>query len=542
MVSLTLPLETIANYHYSSPPPPPVYKSPPPPPVYSSPPPPPVYKSPPPPPVYSSPPPPPVYKSPPPPPVYSSPPPPPVYKSPPPPPVYKSPPPPPVYSSPPPPPVYSSPPPPTSSQVPTSSTSLRISSSTHLLLHTQLPHKIIGLMVLYPGPSVAEIELELNRAQLLVHDNATLNKFKTNQGIPRDGRAMILNQSDAGRVDGTLSPYLHAIGEGVSSPFMKGNHYLRLRNPRQHQTWLVTDNSDKDLFLEKSLERRLTSSSSSYASFESSSSEKDKGEEVVNRLIVTRQRKRVPHLAEPKVLAILISSSDNEHSDDLTFAPLQLAGAVKTTHSFREGYNIDESSVSLPAPDPVFALSTQVGFELSSSKAPLKRKRRELTEGPSKKSKKKAKGSSSAYLLSSSGNVELWKPEFSIAKLDKQVMVVDYTKDHDTSLALTQVVRLPKDVVNLVEEGSKEIKNLFVMQQVKASILTPDGWLACLRELSVPLEHPAWKAIPPTIELMDPPQAYSPLMLPGFDEEEMLEEEVDEILEKNPKVVGSNKR
>ena len=36
-----------------------------------------------------------------------------------------------------------------------------------------------------------------------------------------------------------------------SSPFLKGNHYLRLRNPRQPQTRLVTDNPDKDLFLEE---------------------------------------------------------------------------------------------------------------------------------------------------------------------------------------------------------------------------------------------------------------------------------------------------
>ena len=37
---------------------------------------------------------------------------------------------------------------------------------------------------------------------------------------------------------------------------------------------------------------------------------------------------------------------------------------------------------------------------------------------------------------------------------------------------------------------------------------------------------------------MDPPQAYSPLVLPGFNEEELLEETADEVLKKSPEVAG----
>ena len=37
---------------------------------------------------------------------------------------------------------------------------------------------------------------------------------------------------------------------------------------------------------------------------------------------------------------------------------------------------------------------------------------------------------------------------------------------------------------------------------------------------------------------MDLPQAYSPFMLPHFNEEEMLEDEADEVPEKAPKMVG----
>ena len=38
---------------------------------------------------------------------------------------------------------------------------------------------------------------------------------------------------------------------------------------------------------------------------------------------------------------------------------------------------------------------------------------------------------------------------------------------------------------------------------------------------------------------MDPPQAYSPLMLPGFNEEELLEEMADEVPEMSLEVVGN---
>ena len=51
-------------------------------------------------------------------------------------------------------------------------------------------------------------------------------------------------------------------------------------------------------------------------------------------------------------------------------------------------------------------------------------------------------------------------------------MVVDSSKDHNTSLALVRIVMLPKVVVDLAEESSKAIKDLLVMQQVQVSILT----------------------------------------------------------------------
>ncbi|GFS45374.1 hypothetical protein Acr_00g0095810 [Actinidia rufa] len=52
------------------------------------------------------------------------------------------------------------------------------------------------------------------------------------------------------------------------------------------------------------------------------------------------------------------------------------------------------------------------------------------------------------------------------------------------------------------------------------------------QELGIPLEHPSWKEAPPEAELMDPLQAYSLLVLPDFNEAEMLKEETVEIWRK----------
>ena len=41
--------------------------------------------------------------------------------------------------------------------------------------------------------------------------------------------------------------------------------------------------------------------------------------------------------------------------------------------------------------------------------------------------------------------------------------MADFAKDHDTSLALAPAIMLPKDVVDLAEEGLEEIRDLLVM-------------------------------------------------------------------------------
>ncbi|GFY87929.1 hypothetical protein Acr_05g0015680 [Actinidia rufa] len=95
------------------------------------------------------------------------------------------------------------------------------------------------------------LNMELNQAQLLVHDDATLNKFKIDHDIPEDIQIERLEPNkDSNLVEGNGDriPILPSAC-CRSTPFLKGNYCLHLRNPRQPQTRLVTDNSNKDMFL-----------------------------------------------------------------------------------------------------------------------------------------------------------------------------------------------------------------------------------------------------------------------------------------------------
>ncbi|GFS38017.1 hypothetical protein Acr_00g0055170 [Actinidia rufa] len=141
---------------------------------------------------------------------------------------------------------------------------------------------------------------------------------------------------------------------------------------------------------------------------------------------------------------------------------------------------------------------------------------------------------------------QLWKHAFSIAEFSKQVMVADSVKNHDTILALAQEVMLPKDVADLVEEGSEEIRKLLVIQQGQAKLDFEAVEKAKLELITIVKKRNAsYAAItkargegatPPVVEPVDPSQAYSPLVLPSFNEEELLEEGADEVPEEAPEV------
>ncbi|GFY88744.1 hypothetical protein Acr_06g0006840 [Actinidia rufa] len=315
-----------------------------------------------------------------------------------------------------------------------------------------------------------------------------------------------------------------------------------------------------------------TSSSSSFISSDSSDSEEEEGEEV-NQLVLNKGRGGQPFaapivpIAAPAVpvVPILVSSSDLEDFDDLAFASHQPVGEDMIAHSYSEG---DGSDTSLGEINMVPKFKT-VGQKKSKaaadppervrSSAPRQAQRKatcwgtleeaeeaeggnELSFSPSpglnctergrtKHVRSSAPGQAQRKATSLGMHAELWRPEFSIAELDKQVTVADSAKDHDTSLALEQSLQRATAISDRMKQQSTELKKSKKKRPETPAITTThaqnevaaagaqrdkalqdftelqevaelrpeidlEGWLACLIELSILVDNPAWKAAP----------------------------------------------
>ena len=55
-----------------------------------------------------------------------------------------------------------------------------------------------------------------------------------------------------------------------------------------------------------------------------------------------------------------------------------------------------------------------------------------------------------------------------------------------------------------------------------------NGWLACLKELGILEDNPAWTKAAPTPEYPEPSTPYSPMIFLDFDEEEYVNRPEDE--------------
>ncbi|GFZ03471.1 hypothetical protein Acr_16g0000950 [Actinidia rufa] len=219
------------------------------------------------------------------------------------------------------------------------------------------------------------------------------------------------------------------------TPFFKGNHYLLLRNPRQPQTRLVAGNPDKDLFLNEfvwvSGKWEFRGGNDGLFSF-------------------PRHNCRLPDNKFQRPLQEPLGRSQ---------CRAQRGRTPRLSSRLGEGHHFEFLNLHF------LRLFRQQGRRRGVSQLARVEQKRE--PGPSKKAKKKKGEMSSALLPSSSAQAKLWKLEFSTSELGKQVTVADSARDHDTSLALAQAVMLSKDVVDLAEDGSKEIRDLLVMQQVR---------------------------------------------------------------------------
>ncbi|GFS37204.1 hypothetical protein Acr_00g0050620 [Actinidia rufa] len=156
--------------------------------------------------------------------------------------------------------------------------------------------------------------------------------------------------------------------------------------------------------------------------------------------------------------------------------------------------------------------------------------------------KKRGKGAGSAI-----GTPELWTPQFTAVEIGKHVTSADTSKDHETCVALGNAVMLPQDVADHAVETTIEFREAsdlkaFVCGEVYKKLfyrafervrdvyekqlaeLCPgifqEGWLTCLKELKVPLDHPAWSSPTPPVQPLAFPERYSPIILLDFNEEE----------------------
>ena len=77
------------------------------------------------------------------------------------------------------------------------------------------------------------------------------------------------------------------------------------------------------------------------------------------------------------------------------------------------------------------------------------------------------------------------------------------------------------------------------MAELRPSIFR-EGWLACLKELGTPTEHPTWTVAAPEVVLPDVTEVYSPLILPGFNEEEYMNQLTKEENEGVAKLDGAD--
>ncbi|PSS33112.1 Stress response protein [Actinidia chinensis var. chinensis] len=403
--------------------------------------------------------------------------------------------------------------------------------------------------------------MELNQAQLLVHDDATLAQFRADHNIHDD---VLIERSssneDANLVDeeGNHIPvsinsiwtvlavdvlmkrnklkfnigdllHVNCIVQPRRDPQIHvytSNHYLRLWKPHQPQTRLVTNAPDKDFNLiegttvelwqlKKETEGQSTDSSGSSSSDSFDLSNEDAGEGVAS---IVGDEKRTPRSKKAR----------RSIKSKTRFPEVPLVAEDLIKHSFNQGGSLGSNS---------------------EEEVDMVPKLRNL--GKKKAAKASPAQPTLALVLSlqsppevlpnipSSHVLELWAPKFVVVELGKQVTNADTSRDHETCLALGNVVMLPQDSLQRAVANSDRMKK-YSNDLKKANHKTPafkaelkkvasgevfervfnrgynhagdsyekqvaelrpsifkEGWLVYLKELGAPSDHLAWNALTP---------------------------------------------
>ncbi|GFY97465.1 hypothetical protein Acr_12g0000060 [Actinidia rufa] len=215
----------------------------------------------------------------------------------------------------------------------------------------------------------------------------------------------------------------------------------------------------------------------------------------------------------------------NEHSDGLTYALLQLVGEVEIGYSSKEGNDSDASSGETNMAHRFRTLGQKRSRnELVRGPTPGQRQEEGVCRGPLKKSKKKTGGRtqpSSLLRVQTPSSANSYAAEgccrSRVGELGRnQGLDSDATSPGQAGARCYcpgERCQLPRRYRGLGRS------NYYLGA-------TGQGLGAASTTL-------------PVVELVDPLQAYSPLVLPGFNEEELLEEEVDEVPEKASEVANN---
>ncbi|GFZ06842.1 hypothetical protein Acr_18g0010120 [Actinidia rufa] len=286
--------------------------------------------------------------------------------------------------------------------------------------------------------------MELNRAQLLVHDDAALAQFRADHNIPdnvfierldpnedanlvygKGNRIPVQtcsNEEGGQRIHyrGFASCILHNLARrDPETQMYTGNHYLQLQKSNQPQTRLVTDAPDKDLYLND---------------FVWVLGNWEFQDDDLGHFSFPRYRGYVP------VVSNLIKGTSAELARLRQEAKGQNTGSSGSSSSNLFRLSDEEATGKEVAGD---------GEDMIPKPRALASKRKEklLKEGPSCPKKGRGVGIS-ATPLRIGGIPELWAPKFAIVELRKEVTNADISGDHETYLALGNVIMLPQDVVD----------------------------------------------------------------------------------------------
>ncbi|GFZ06555.1 hypothetical protein Acr_18g0007250 [Actinidia rufa] len=273
-------------------------------------------------------------------------------------------------------------------------------------------------------------------------------------------------------------------------------------------------------------------------------------DEEVNQVEVLAPIADIAPLAQvPAAKPIFVLSSDLKVANDLKFLVVVPAAEDLIKHSFNRGNNLGYSSkveVDMASRQRVLEKKKAIEDELEKQSSDL------ILALPSL-----IRDQSNDVANLSTKNVKEFKDLLimqGIQLLQQAVANSERTKKNinDLKKAIQRAYNLENelkkarsdldDIRNVAEIATRDL-----YERQVANLHTgifQEGWLTCLREIGTPSDHPTWTTLVPPLELPNPPAVYSPILLPGFNEEEYAnfqpegEEGDNVVVTQNDELVG----